>query len=429
MKDIVLIEPYCPEDSKKERLRKITEYSLQGYAAEKITTAEEMEKTDLRSRRILFTVSLGESGINLNWYAMMKYLRLNKDALEGSTGGVILDGNSEIFTKSTGRSLVFTANRAGCTFPGRALVEGTRTLKNYNIQAQNLNTDNFGAYMAAGRTLVKNIMNYRAPKKKNPELLVLHASDKKTSNSIALWEMIKKDLPECSFNEISLRNGQLMDCRGCSYETCLHFGEEGSCFYGGPIVEKVYPAILSCDALVMLCPNYNDAIGANLTAFVNRLTALFRTHRFYDKSVFGVIVSGYSGGDIVAEQLISSINMNKSFALPGKFAMLETANDARAILTSQGVGERVALFAENIRRRIVLDEQWGYFESMKLRGSKLYLRDKEMNKKGVGDERKSFKAEKQERHGAGSGRDPRRSGSGSGSDIQDGDNGFRKQDL
>ena len=169
--------------------------------------------------------------------------------------------------------------------------------------------------------------------------------------------MIKKDLPECSFNEISLRNGQLMDCRGCSYETCLHFGEEGSCFYGGPIVEKVYPAILSCDALVMLCPNYNDAIGANLTAFVNRLTALFRTHRFYDKSVFGVIVSGYSGGDIVAEQLISSINMNKSFALPGKFAMLETANDARAILTSQGVGERVALFAENIRRRIVLDEQ------------------------------------------------------------------------
>ena len=105
------------------------------------------------NRRILFTLSLGQSGINLNWYSMMKYLRLNRDALDGSVGGVILDGNSEIFTKSTGRSLVFTANRAGCTFPGRPLVEGTRTLKNYNIQANNLHTDNMGAYMAAGKTL------------------------------------------------------------------------------------------------------------------------------------------------------------------------------------------------------------------------------------------------------------------------------------
>ena len=45
------------------------------------------------------------------------------------------------------------------------------------------------------------------------------------------------------------------------------------------------------------------------------------------KSLFGVVVSGYSGGDIVAEQLISGLNMNKTFALPGKFAILETAND------------------------------------------------------------------------------------------------------
>lgn len=107
---------------------------------------------------------------------------------------------------------------------------------------------------------------------------------------------------------------------------CHHFGEEGSCFYGGPIAEEVYPAILDCDGLVMICPNYNDALSANLTAFIKRMTALFTTHRFYDKALFGVIVSGYSGGDIVAEQLISGLNMNKTFALPGKFAILETAN-------------------------------------------------------------------------------------------------------
>ena len=45
----------------------------------------------------------------------------------------------------------------------------------------------------------------------------------------------------------------------------------------------MYPAIMECDALVMLCPNYNDAISANLAAFINRLTALLRKTKFYDK--------------------------------------------------------------------------------------------------------------------------------------------------
>lgn len=353
MRELIIINPFCPEESKKERLEKITAYSVAGYRYEMLTTAEEVEKADLHNKRILFTISLGQSGINLNWYSIMKYLRLDRDALTGSVGGVILDGNSEVFTKSTGRSLVFTANRAGCTFPGRPLVEGTRTLRNYNIQAQNLNTDNMGAYMSAGRQLVENIMGYKPVKKKNPNLLVLHASSSRTSNSVALWEMVKKHIPECRISEISLRNGQIMDCRGCSYETCRHFGEEEKCFYGGPITEKVYPAILECDGLVMLCPNYNDALGANLTAFINRMTALFTAYRFYDKSLFGVIVSGYSGGDIVAEQLISGLNMNKTFALPGKFAILETANDPRAILNSEGIEERAGIFADSIRNALI----------------------------------------------------------------------------
>lgn len=87
----------------------------------------------------------------------------------------------------------------------------------------------------------------------------------------------------------------MADCNGCSYTACLHFGEQGGCFYGGPMVDEVYPAVRKCDALVMLCANYNDALAANLTACVNRLTALFRQTRMYDKRIFGLIVSGYSG--------------------------------------------------------------------------------------------------------------------------------------
>ena len=150
------------------------------------------------------------------------------------------------------------------------------------------------------------------------------------------------------FTEIGLRNGTVPDCNGCSYTACLHFGEQGSCFYGGPMVEEVYPAVRRCDALVMLCANYNDALSANLTACVNRLTALFRQTRFYDKRLFGLVVSGYSGGDLLARQLISALNMNKSFFLPPHFCLLETANERGSLLHLPGIRDTAAAFAREM---------------------------------------------------------------------------------
>lgn len=350
--DLILIAPYCPEAGKTARLKAILQYSLEGYSWDEITTVSELEHADLKGKRILFAISLGKSGINLTWYMMMKYFRLHQSSLEDAVGGVILDGNCEFYTKSAGRSMVFTTNRAGCTFPGRPLVEGTRTLHNYDIQAKNLHMDNLQAYMEAGRQLVENVVQYRKPQCEHPKLLVLHAGNRKISNSLQLWEMTEQHLQDFEIRRISLRNGFIRDCRGCAYDVCHHFGEEGSCFYGGPIAEEVYPAILDCDGLVMICPNYNDALSANLTAFINRMTALFTTHRFYDKALFGVIVSGYSGGDIVAEQLISGLNMNKTFALPGKFAILETANSPGEILQIPGIEEKAAAFADQIRNHL-----------------------------------------------------------------------------
>jgi multimeric flavodoxin WrbA len=159
----------------------------------------------------------------------------------------------------------------------------------------------------------------------------------KALQHLALWEMIKNRLDGIETTEISLRNGTISDCAGCSYTTCLHFGEKGGCFYGGIVVEDVFPAVKQCDALMLLCPNYNDAVSAGLTAFINRLTNLFRQQRFYDKRLYGVIVSGYSGSEILAQQLISSLCMNKSFFLPAHFCILETANDAKSILHVDGV--------------------------------------------------------------------------------------------
>ena len=119
--------------------------------------------------------------------------------------------------------------------------------------------------------------------------------------------------------------------------------------------EEVWPAVLKADALMMLCPNYNDALSANLTAFINRLTGLFRQKRFYDKAVFAIIVSGYSGGDILARQVISALNMNKSFFLPPRFAMLETANDPGEALLLPGIEDRLNGFTEIIIQNLLVE--------------------------------------------------------------------------
>jgi multimeric flavodoxin WrbA len=116
---------------------------------------------------------------------------------------------------------------------------------------------------------------------------------------------------------------------------------------------EVYPAVRRCSGVVMLCPNYNDAISANMTAFINRLTALFRQTRFYDKALFSLVVSGYSGSDTVARQLISGMNMNKSFYLPGNFALLETANDPGQALACPDVEEKISRFAQTIRSTLL----------------------------------------------------------------------------
>lgn len=351
--ELILIEPLCMERAKAERLNEILQKSFEGRTYCKITNekdfSEHVSKGSLKNKRIIFAISLGESGINMEYYGILKKIRLSEDCFEGSVAGMIVDGNSELYTKSIARSLTFCANSAGCTFVGKPLVEGTKSLDNFANIAKLMESDNFSAYVESGRKLVKNVMEFKAPKPEHPNILVLHASSYETSNTLNLWGKIEEKIKDkCTIKNISLRNGTVMDCIGCPYKMCLHFGEGNSCYYGGVIVEQVYPAILECDALVLLCPNYNDAVSANISAFINRMTALFRKTGFYDKYVFGIIVSGYSGSDIVAEQLIAGLNMNKSFILPSHFAMLETANNPGSIFQCAGIEDRIENFAANM---------------------------------------------------------------------------------
>ena len=344
---ITLIHPAPDSGWAGQRLNGILKQALAGREVRTVRTAEEL--SGLEGRRLLLALPLGDTGVNLEYTRMLSRLRREPKLLEGCTGGLIVDGAGELYTKSAAAEAVLAMNRAGCALVGRPLVEGTGSLANFAVQAGNLNTNLMGAYRHAAAELADHVEGFVFPKKERPQVLVLHASSHHTSNTMDLWSKVRERVEgRCDLREIGLRNGTLSDCSGCPYTMCLHFGEQGGCFYGGVMQDEVYPAVRAADALVLLCPNYNDALSANLTACINRLTALFRQTRFYDKAVFAVVVSGYSGGDTVARQVISAMNMNKSFYLPSRFALIETANDPGQALALPGIGERLEGFAQNI---------------------------------------------------------------------------------
>ena len=350
---ITLIYPTPDSGWAGQRLEGVLNRVLAGRAVRAVRTAKKL--VSLKGQRLLFALALGEAGTNLEYVRMLAWLRKEPNLLAGCTAGLIVDGAGELYTKSAAAEAALALNQAGCALVGRPLVEGTGSLANFAVQAQNLGTSLMGAYRAAAAELAEQVESSALPRKERPQVLVLHASSHHTSNTMDLWSRVRERLEgRCDIQEIGLRNGTLSDCSGCPYTMCLHFGEKGGCFYGGVMQNEVYPAVRTADALVLLCPNYNDALPANLTACVNRLTALFRQTRFYDKAVFAIVVSGYSGGDAVARQVIDAMNMNKSFYLPPNFALIETANFPGQALNLPGIQTRLEDFGRNILEALCL---------------------------------------------------------------------------
>jgi len=283
--------------------------------------------------------------------AMLRFLHLHEkeQLLAGSRAGILIDGENDFFTKDLGRRIAFAASLCGCVIPGKPLVESASDLHSFTVLASLWQTDRYAAYLKSCRLLVEKLRTFAPVQITRPKILAVHAGNHKTSNSLSLWQLTAAALADkAEIEEISLRNGQIWDCRGCKYEDCLHFGEQGDCFYGGVITEKVYPAIIKSDVVVLICPNYNDSVSANIMAFINRLTSVFRVNDFSAKRVYAIIVSGYSGGDLVAQQIIGAMNMNKNMILPPRFALLETANAPGEALQIPKIKEKAAKFAASI---------------------------------------------------------------------------------
>ncbi|MEL7647395.1 MAG: NAD(P)H-dependent oxidoreductase [Sedimentibacter sp.] len=331
-----------------KRLERVLEFSLEGYDVKTFGSADEIKNMD--NMKILFAVELGESGINIEHFKILEKIKMSgNDFMKGSVGSVLVNSSNELFSRDIARKTILYANMAGCMFPGRPLSEATGSLKNFKTQQKLSHLSLEEICLSDSRNVVERLMNFNPQKLQKPRMLALHASNYNTSNTLSLWNMVKKNLTGFDISEIHIENGAIRDCKGCSYKACKHYSQSNNCFYGGVMVEEVYPAIINSDVLVMICPNYNDSISANMSAAINRLTALFRKVKFYDKYVYAVIVSGFSGSDIIAQQLISALNINKTFMLPSKFALMETANDFGDVEKIENIWDKASEFADSIK--------------------------------------------------------------------------------
>jgi len=328
-------------------LEEMIENSTRGFDIRNIQC--DMPVPDLKNSKIILAAELDSAGYCPDLFELINnLLERGEEELKGSSAVLMIRSNSQYNSKSTAQSIIFNLNRAGCRFPGHPLVESIEDFMNFTTWQKHLNIPLKDICMMKSRELVEKLCKYEPKKIEYPKIVALHASSRETSNTLMLWRKVKENLKDADVEELHVEDGEVVDCRGCSFNECAHYGSKNGCYYGGVITNKIMPVISGADVLVWICPNYNDAISAKLMAIINRLTVIYRKTEFDKKNLFSIIVSGNSGNDSVARQLIGSLNVNKNMQLPPNFALTAIANDPGTVVKYPGIDEAAKKFAKRI---------------------------------------------------------------------------------
>jgi len=322
---------------------------VKGYPNQIVTSIKDIPS--LQNKKILWAVELNEYGFNLAMEEMLQTIcQRGRKSLKNTQGAIIIQSPVELWTKCSAYRIIFQTNQLGCRYMGHSVVEATRDLVNFKTWQKQLNIPLTEIYQKNSRNLISRLVKSNKIIIKKPYILILYSNPRKTSNTMMLWQMVKEYIPSNREYLIKkhVENGTIVDCRGCLYKTCKHYSERKSCFYGGIVVQEILPAIEKADYLIWLCPNYNDAVSAKLMAVINRLTVLYKRVNFYKKAFFSIIVSGNSGSENVAMQLIGALNVNKGFQLPPYFSLMAIANDPGTVKKIPDIQEKARSFAQNV---------------------------------------------------------------------------------
>ena len=149
----------------------------------------------LKNKKIIFVIELDECGFNIPLFKILLKLKERGDnSLLGSRAVIIIQGSSELFTKSTTQKIIFLTNQMGCRFPGHPAVEATHNLNNFITWQKTFNQPLLEIYKEQAKELVKKLTEENLKLIYRPKILVLHSSLFKTSNTLMLWKMVKENL-------------------------------------------------------------------------------------------------------------------------------------------------------------------------------------------------------------------------------------------
>ncbi len=353
MKEIILIKSATPEGRPFIDMM-VDAFSAQGSEPTLAISIHDLKDPvpplDFRNKFLILAVSLDQWGNN---HGLLDFLterhHEDPDAFFGTVSGLLVYSETELYTKSFAGKLVFMLNTMGSTIPGHPMVEAIPGFSNFRTwqKTQNLSLEEICQDQCL--RLRERLAEFHLLKTEKPRILALHASNAASSNTLALWNMVRDQLDWADVHEVHVENGSVHDCKGCSFKACLHFGKQQRCFYGGSVVDEIYPEIEKANAVVWISPNYNDSVSANLMAVINRLTALYRVTPFYNKLHYSIVVSGNSGSDSVIKQLMNSLCINKGFTLaPGSY-LHAIANDPGSIRMAPDIEKKAQSFSLSLR--------------------------------------------------------------------------------
>jgi len=329
--------------------------------------SDEISFTQTDDDRCLFYVALDPLGEHMSLH---RFLLNERECFENSgtclftrcVVGIVVTSPNTLYTKTFLKKFLFMINEMGAEIMGHPAVEILPHYDNFKIRSEAEGVSKEQACFSQIQSLIKRLGSYVFLKKDHFNILALHAGHLEMSTTLHLWHLIKTKIAEklphqvITLEEIHVEEGKITDCYGCPFETCLYYGVDKQCFYGGIVVEALFPALERADLVVWVCPNYNDAISAKLMAVINRMTALYRQMSFNDKYIGAVIVSANSGMDTVAGQLIGALCINKGFRLGPHFSVGTLANHPSALKENESLEACISSYVdalyENVHKNI-----------------------------------------------------------------------------
>ena len=151
------------------------------------------EGIDCTNRKIIFIIELNELGYDLELLKWLSKKAKINNFFENSIGGIIIKSLSDLYTKTFAQDVIIHSNLLGLSFVGHSVIEITKNYKNFITWEKTIDKPLSEIASINCKKLVDKIYKFKKTNSKK-KILALHSSSYKTSNTLGLWSLVKKEL-------------------------------------------------------------------------------------------------------------------------------------------------------------------------------------------------------------------------------------------